>query len=349
MDNSYQNSTISQILEAIINESSFDGSSSSEIGDILVSILNNTSYDKEPESVIGKLLIKLKAKIAGESFEPYDGTHISRIADILLATLNAEEYNEAPQSKIAELLLELKAKIEDNPEGTASGKIASFTTTLEEGAIQSVVIDLDPELEHTSEYLLYSGGVNFFDPMQFRPGAIDDQTGEEIETNDQLRSQFEVITGGCDYYIKVGSNKNVSLYWYDINAEFISADTNVKNSIVTAPDTAVVYRLVTSVDYGTSYLNDISLNYPSSNTEYNQYNYPTEYFIDFPIWDQVQPGGKFEIDAEGGIFYTDVGGNKQRVSELSDPFITINGVNNFWAINSNNDPCPNVTVNYLKR
>lgn len=349
MDNSYQNSTISQILEAIINESSFDGSSSSEIGDILLSILNNTSYDKEPESVIGKLLIKLKAKIAGESFEPYDGTHISRIADILLATLNAEEYNEAPQSKIAELLLELKAKIEDNPEGTASGKIASFTTTLEDGAIKSVEIDLDPELEHTSEYYLYTGGVNFVDNATFELGAIDDQTGEFISSNEQLRYGLSTgIVGGEDYYIKVGSNKNVSIYWYSIY-EYIGVTENVKNEVITAPENAAGYAIVTSVEYGTTNLNDIYLNYPSSNTDNNEYIPVMENFIDFYLWDQVQPGGKIEIDSEGGIFYTEVGGNKQRIGELSDPFITINGVNNFWAINGNNEACPNVTVNYLKR
>jgi len=348
MDNSYQNSTISQILEAIINESSFDGSSSSEIGDILLSILNNTSYDKEPESVIGQLLIKLKAKIAGESFEPYDGTHISRIADILLATLNAEEYNEAPQSKIAELLLALKAKIEDNPEGTASGKIASFTTTLEEGAIQSIEIEFDPDTDLPTECFLYTGGANFFDPMQFRPGAIDDQTGEEVATNDQLRSQFETITGGMDYYIKVGSDKNVSIYWYNIFSEFLGADTNVKNEVITAPEEAVVYRLVTSVDYGTTYLNDISLNYPASNTENNEFIQFTEYFIDLMI---ISPatGGKIDIGSDGGIYYTDIGGNRSRISELDNPVSTIDGVNNFYIVDGGSNAALDITVNYLKR
>lgn len=348
MKDSYQNSNISQILEAIINESSFMGSCSSEIGDILLSILNTEPYDKEPTCVIGDLLLKVKAKIAGESFDPYEGSSIGRISDILLSILDESEYNEEPRSKIAELFLELKAKIEDNPEGTASGKIASFTTTLEDGAIKTVEIDLDPALEHTSEYYLYAGGATLVDCASFELGAIDDQTGEFITSNEQLRYGLSTgIVGGLDYFIKVGSNKNVSIYWYSIY-EYIGVTENVKNEVITAPENAAGYAIVTSPEYGTTNLNDIYLNYPASNTDNNEYVPFMEYFIDFYLWDQVQPGGKIEIDSEGGIFYTDLGGNKQRIGELSDPFITINGVNNFWAINGNNEPCPNVTVNYLK-
>lgn len=130
MKDSYQNSTIAQILEAIIDESEFTGESRSNIADILLSILNKTPYDKDPESVIAELLLKLKAKLEGESFDPYDGAYTSRIAEILLSILNETEYTDEPQSRIAELLLELKEKIESVIEVTVSGTIASFITNI---------------------------------------------------------------------------------------------------------------------------------------------------------------------------------------------------------------------------
>ena len=67
------NSEIAQELEAIINETSYEGESHSVIGDILLSILNETEYTGEADSVIAKLLLDLKAKIeqgGGEAFVP---------------------------------------------------------------------------------------------------------------------------------------------------------------------------------------------------------------------------------------------------------------------------------------
>lgn len=112
MENSYQNSTTAQIIDAIINQLSFEGESKSDIADILLSILNQTPYEKEPSSVIAELFIKLKAKIEGESFEPFDKPYISNIAEIIKSILDETEYNNAPNSRIAELLLELKNQLE---------------------------------------------------------------------------------------------------------------------------------------------------------------------------------------------------------------------------------------------
>lgn len=130
MENSYQNSTTAQIIDAIINQLSFEGESKSDIADILLSILNQTPYEKEPDSVIAELFIKLKAKIEGESFEPFDKPYISNIAEIIKSILDETEYNDAPKSRIAELLLELKEELEAYVERTASGAVANFTTSL---------------------------------------------------------------------------------------------------------------------------------------------------------------------------------------------------------------------------
>lgn len=130
MDNSFQNSTIAQILEAIISQVNFDGESISNIGDILLSILEQTPYDKEPKSVLAELFLKLKNKLEGEPFEPYDNEPKTVIAEILLSILNETEYTDPPTSRIGELLLELKAELESYAEITTSGPIANFTTSL---------------------------------------------------------------------------------------------------------------------------------------------------------------------------------------------------------------------------
>lgn len=110
---SYQMDTICQILDAIINETEYDGGTDSVIADILLSILNATPYTgEEPTSVIGQLFLRLKAKIEGDTPEPFDDPAESEIAQILLSILNDTEYTEEPRSNIAEKLLELKEKLE---------------------------------------------------------------------------------------------------------------------------------------------------------------------------------------------------------------------------------------------
>lgn len=140
MEYAYQNSTIAQILEAILGQGSFDGDTSSDIAEILLSILYATPYTKEPRSVLADLLIRLKAKIEGGSFEPYDGPHEGEIAEIIIATLEETEYTKAPRSRIAELFLALKAEIESYAEVTVSGAIANFTTSLKKPLVNLAAI-----------------------------------------------------------------------------------------------------------------------------------------------------------------------------------------------------------------
>jgi hypothetical protein len=140
MEYAYQNSTIAQILEAILGQGSFDGDTSSDIAEILLSILYATPYTKEPKSTIADLLIRLKAKIEGDSFEPYDGPYEGQIAEIIIATLEEAEYTKAPRSRIAELFLALKAEIESYAEVTVSGAIANFTTSLKKPLVNLAAI-----------------------------------------------------------------------------------------------------------------------------------------------------------------------------------------------------------------
>ena len=130
MEYSYQNSVIAQILEAIINASTYEGETGSNIADILLSILNETPYEGEANSVLAELFLELKAKIEGDPFTPYEGTYSGHIAEILLSILNETEYTAEPQSRIAELLLQLKEELEAYTEVTKSGAIANFTTNV---------------------------------------------------------------------------------------------------------------------------------------------------------------------------------------------------------------------------
>ena len=59
VENSYQNSTIAQILQSIIDELTFEGDSQSDIADILLSILNQTEYNKETDTTTGGCHVRL--------------------------------------------------------------------------------------------------------------------------------------------------------------------------------------------------------------------------------------------------------------------------------------------------
>lgn len=171
MENSYQNSTTAQIIDAIINQLSFEGESKSDIADILLSILNQTPYEKEPSSVIAELFIKLKAKIEGESFEPFDKPYISNIAEIIKSILDETEYNNAPNSRIAELLLELKEQIEEDfTELTASGTIASFETNVSKPL---VACDVD---ENATKVFHCRKNLYFYDENKISVGETTTQT-----------------------------------------------------------------------------------------------------------------------------------------------------------------------------
>ena len=185
MDNSFQNSTIAQILEAIIEQSTFEGESNSEIADILLSILNQTPYDKEPCSVIAELLLKLKAKIEGESFDPYDKAYTGNIAEIILSILNDTEYTEPPRSRIAELFLQLKEELETYTELTISGAVCTFETN-----VSKPLVSLKANFKATQE----SGT-----PTPSDPKAINGVSSFKITSNGQdiIINLSGTYYGGC--------------------------------------------------------------------------------------------------------------------------------------------------------
>ena len=221
MEHSYQNSTIAQIIDKIINQLSFDGESKSDIADILLSILNQTPYEKETDSVIAELFIKLKAKIEGESFEPFDKSYLGNIAEIIKSILDETEYNDAPKSRIAELLLELKAELEAYTEVSVSGAIASFETNV---AKPLVSCEID---ENTTK--VYQRGANLWDE-DWELGSYN-STGQPTTSSSIIRSKNYIpCKSGSTYYFKVPSGTAMVVYFYNSNHEYISDVTRTNQT-----------------------------------------------------------------------------------------------------------------------
>lgn len=92
-------SRIEKILQAMIDETSYDKAPQSRIEAILLAIKNNTQYSHLPHSRIEEILLAIKNNTS------YDKEPMSRIEEILLAKLNSVEYKKPVQSKIEKLLL----------------------------------------------------------------------------------------------------------------------------------------------------------------------------------------------------------------------------------------------------
>ena len=290
MEHSYQNSTIAQIIDAIINQLSFEGESKSDIADILLSILNQTSYEKEPDSVIAELFIKLKAKIEGESFEPFDKSYLGNIAEIIKSILDETEYNDAPKSRIAELLLELKEELEAYTEISVSGAIASFVTNVAKALVNYKAYFSASQESGTptpQNPLTISGvsavnithcGANLFDEVM-ELGVLDSNGEIQSSTSNLVSTNKFAVKGGTILYFscakKTSTNQRYGVAFYDKDENFISGSGSiVQTSTFTPPQNACFMRFFVPLSWYISsiYENDISVNYPSTDTEYHAYD-----------------------------------------------------------------------------
>lgn len=241
MENSYQNSTTAQIIDAIINQLSFEGESKSDIADILLSILNQTPYEKEPSSVIAELFIKLKAKIEGESFEPFDKPYISNIAEIIKSILDETEYNNAPNSRIAELLLELKEELETYVEYTVTGAIASFITNVSKPLVSCEVGE--------SATKVYQRGANLFNVATKEDNkALVWTSGATFNENKSVVSDFIAIKEGYKYT----SQYFAQVLVYDRNKNYIGNVTSYGTIITTSGNSVKTANIPSG--YGVAYV-----------------------------------------------------------------------------------------------
>ena len=167
-----------------------------------------------------------------------------------------------------------------------SGSICNFETDLE-GPLKTCEVSFEPiqdgtpsvaepkEITGVSSVNVFDGGFNFFDETT-EEGTINDTTGIPAPSTTQIRSvDFCPCKGGATYYIKVGSNNPIRVFWYDSEHNFISQTINIQNNTATAPDNARYLKIRGTNAYGTSYQNDISINYPSTDTTYHAYVAPT--------------------------------------------------------------------------
>ena len=246
MENSYQRENITQILEAIINESTFEGESRSNIADILLSILNNTSYDKEPRSAIAQLLLRLKAKIAGESFDPYTGETTGNIAEILLSILNETEYTDDPRSNVAELLLELKEKLESLTEITVSGSVASFITNVALPLVSSK-FEIAPTLDGVNSVNVVRTGANVWQLDETGIGKNYDGYANVKRYSQTIKMPFGTYTFSCNGSISSFSSVAVGISKKPIgNTLNLNNDTQ-RNSIT--PNTPRTVTLTSEYPY----------------------------------------------------------------------------------------------------
>lgn len=282
MINSYQNSIIAQLLEAITGQVNFTGAPTSNIGDILLSILEQTPYDKEPKSVLAELFLKLKDKLEGRAFTPYDKEPKSAIAEILLSILNETEYDKEPNSRIAELLLELKAELESYTELTASGAIANFTTSVVKPLVNlTAYFNATQEagtptpqspkaITGVSEVNVIHTGANLFDKATIINNYyINDTNGTQRYNVGDKCTDFIEVKPSTTYFIYSEQTTGRWGAWYDENKNYISNITLY--GVRTAPANAKYVRL-TVVRQGNGNVDTFSVNYPSSDTEYHAYN-----------------------------------------------------------------------------
>lgn len=269
MEYSYQNSTIAQILEAIISQLTFDGESHSNIGDILLSILNHTPYTDEPHSVLAELFLKLKAKMEDEPFEPYDKEYLGKIAEILISILEETEYTDEPESRIAELLLELKEELEAYTEITVSGTIVSFTTN-----VSKPLVKLEASVVATQnlngQSAPYPSGGQLWDE-EWENGYRDTTNGQVVPNATQITNKNLIsVVSGTKIYFKAGTYSNYRILQYDANGDYLNIfSTGQYNTTVTLDENC--HFVAFSVG-GSTYNHDISINANSADTSYHPYS-----------------------------------------------------------------------------
>jgi hypothetical protein len=179
------------------------------------------------------------------------------------------------------------------PIKSASGSIAHFSDGADTVPLKSLAYTLTPTqagtgdpspsnprpINSVSSLELVHTGANFWNE-NWEVGTINDTTGQPNSSTTQIRSvDFCPCKGGLTYYIKVGSNNPIRVFWYDENKTFISQTINIQNSTATAPDNAHYLKIRGTNAYGTTYQDDISINYPSTNTSYHAHVTPTTHTV----------------------------------------------------------------------
>lgn len=164
-------------------------------------------------------------------------------------------------------------------------------------------------------------GPNFFNE-DTELGRINDTTGLPTSQTDVFRSKtFSPCIGGATYYVHVGCNKNIRVYWYDSANVFISVTNDICNASVTAPANAAYLKIRSTTTYGTVYLGDISINLTVNDHEYHPYVSPVTQTINLG---STRTGGSATVRFDGSCFYDDGNGNTTELTPIS-PIMQVYG------------------------
>jgi len=227
------------------------------------------------------------------------------------------------------------------PIKSASGSIAHFSDGADTVPLKSLAYTLTPTqagtgdpspsnprpINSVSSLELVHTGANFWNE-NWEVGTINDTTGQPNSSTTQIRSvDFCPCKGGLTYYIKVGSNNPIRVFWYDENKTFISQTINIQNSTATAPDNAHYLKIRGTNAYGTTYQDDISINYPSTNTSYHAHVTSATHTVNL-----------------GGVY----GGTGNEAGEFENGFTVIDLADLTWTTSGNRAYCSDL-VNVIKK
>lgn len=162
-------------------------------------------------------------------------------------------------------------------------------------------------------------GVNVWDE-EWEVGRIDGNTGQDLSSNDRLRSKGYILVKPNTTYNVVIPQYGIWVYPYKLDKTYKGTRYNRTNGqTFVVPNDCYYLRFEVYADYGTTYNNDISINYPSTATSYEAYNGHT-YTIDL---DGTRYGG--ELDVINGV--------------LKSNYKIVNAKNLGWSYFSTTNAC----------
>ena len=171
---------------------------------------------------------------------------------------------------------------------TESGDIVSFTNPYNRALpFVSVKADItaqqsgsgDPSPDNVRPITGFTGanvyvrGVNLWDE-EWDNGVISSSTGQNVNGTTNVRSKnYSACLPSTSYYVYIPSPRQIRMYWYDADKNFISSPSATQKGVYTTPSNCYYFRFVVwETTYGATYNNDISINYPSTDHDYHAYS-----------------------------------------------------------------------------
>lgn len=160
--------------------------------------------------------------------------------------------------------------------GVASGQPASFPDG-SDNPLEACSVDINPIQDLHGYDKPWAGGANIqrWDE-EYEAGTINAATGQPLSYSDRIRSKnYSKCEASTDYYVSIGFNVALRIFWYKSNNTYITYDQINASSgrIITSPAEATYFKVSTEgTTYGETYRNDISVNYPSTETVYSPYS-----------------------------------------------------------------------------